>query len=230
MRARPIISLLLAAMTATALAACGGGSGAAITSDSASQIVAKATSAVESASSVRVAGSFTEGSGTKHTISLDLRLVAGKGATGSMSEGSGGFDLTVIGSTVYVKGSSEFWKEYAGSGSAARLAGRWLKTSSTSGSFGDLASEVRARSLLSTLLSDHGGLTKGATTTIDGRKVIAVHDASGGGTLYVATSGTPYPIELVKTSDDSKVSFSQFNAPVPLAAPAGAISTSAIGG
>ena len=59
--------------------------------------------------------------------------------------------------------------------------------------------------------------------------LIAVHDASKGGTLYVATSGSPYPIELVNGADQAKVTFSQFNAHVPLAAPPGAVSTNAIG-
>ena len=64
-----------------------------------------------------------------------------------------------------------------------------------------------------------------------GHKVIAVNDKSNGGTLYVATTGKPYPIEIVKSgSDGGRVEFDRFNQPVTLTPPANAIDVSKLSG
>ena len=62
--------------------------------------------------------------------------------------------------------------------------------------------------LLSSIGNEHGALAKGSTSTIEGTKVIAVNDTEKGGTLYVATTGRPYPIQLSKAgSGGGKVTF-----------------------
>jgi hypothetical protein len=54
--------------------------------------------------------------------------------------------------------------------------------------------------------------------------VIAVNDVTKGGTLYVATTGKPYPVEIVKTgSQPGRVDFDHFNESVTLTAPSNAI-------
>ena len=81
--------------------------------------------------------------------------------------------------------------------------------------------------LFSQLLSSHGKLAKGKTTTVRGQQVVAVNDTTNGGTLYVATTGKPYPIEISKTgSTGGQLVFDHFNQPVTLTAPAGAIDIS----
>ena len=78
------------------------------------------------------------------------------------------------------------------------------------------------------LLGAHGKLAKGSHTTVNGRKVIGVRDTTNGGTLYVALTGNPYPIQIVKTGGTSggQVNFDQFNQPVALTPPANAIDIS----
>ena len=54
--------------------------------------------------------------------------------------------------------------------------------------------------------------------------MLSVTDPSHGGTLYVSTTGKPYPIEITKSgSSGGKISFDRWNAPVALAAPKNAI-------
>jgi hypothetical protein len=73
-------------------------------------------------------------------------------------------------------------------------------------------------------LSSHGKLAKGGTSTVAGQKVIAVNDTTMGGTLYVATTGEPYPVEVAKAgSGGGRVVFDHYNQPVSLTAPADAI-------
>jgi hypothetical protein len=77
--------------------------------------------------------------------------------------------------------------------------------------------------LFSRLLRSNGQLTKGGRSTFNGQSVIAVND-SAGGTLYVATTGEPYPI-LVSNSGQSgeRLTFNRFNETVTLTAPRHAI-------
>ena len=58
-----------------------------------------------------------------------------------------------------------------------------------------------------------------------------VTDASHGGTLDVATTGKPYPIQIRKSGKGGgKISFDRWNAPVTLAAPKNAIDLSQLQG
>ena len=47
-------------------------------------------------------------------------------------------------------------------------------------------------------------------------------DAAGGGTLYVASTGTPYPLEIVERGGERLV-FDRWNQPVTLAVPPDAL-------
>ena len=204
------------------LAACGGSSGgasSAVGSQSATQIVTTAGNALRSVSSVHLAGNITEGS--TGSIGLDLKLVPGKGAVGSMTQDGAAVKLVIIGQQVYLNGGTSFWKKAGGAAAAQQLSGRWIKGPSSE--FGGLANELEVDTLLKGLLNNHGGLVKGEGSTVDGHKVVSVVDHSKGGTLYVAASGKPYPIEVTSSgSSGGKLTFDDFNAPVALTAPAGA--------
>ena len=225
---------VLAALLALALAACGSSSSSSssssgsgpsngITSKSPDQIVSAATSAVGSVDSVHVSGKVASGG---QNVALDLNLVNGKGGTGSMSQNGLGFKIVALGPEVYINGSSAFWNKFGGSAAAQLLSGKWLKAPA-SGQLSSLATLTDVQKLFSQLLSTHGKLAKGQTTTVQGRQVVAVNDTTNGGTLYVATTGKPYPIEISKTgSQGGQLVFNRFNQPVSLTAPANAIDIS----
>jgi hypothetical protein len=224
--------LVSALVVVLAVAACGGssssgsgsgGSDNGISSKSPDQIVTEVTNAVNGVNSVHVAGAVTN-SGAKTT--LDLNLVNGKGGKGSMSQAGLAFKIVAVGNQVYINGSNAFWSKFGGNAAAQLLSGKWLKAPAT-GQLSSIASLTNVRTLFNQLLSSHGKLAKGQTTTIHGQKVIAVNDTTNGGTLYVATTGKPYPIELSKTgSDGGQITFDQFNQPVTLAAPTNSIDIS----
>ena len=218
----------LAALLTLALAACGSSGGSSsssngITSRSPDQIVSTATSAVGGVNSVHVAGNVLS-DGQK--VALDLNLVNGKGGTGSMSQNGLGFKIVAVGPEVYINGSSAFWNKFGGSAAAQLLSGRWLKAPA-SGQLSSLATLTDVQKLFSQLLSSHGKLAKGKTTTVQGQQVVAVNDTTNGGTLYVAATGKPYPIEISKTgSQGGQLVFDRFNQAVSLTAPANAIDIS----
>jgi hypothetical protein len=185
------------------------------------EIVAGAKVLADAAKSVHVAGSIRS-AGTP--IALDLTLLAGKGGSGQLSQNGLSFQLIQIHGTVYIKGSAAFYRNIAGAQAAQLLQGRWLKAPATSGSLAPLASLTNLTKLVDTTLPAHGPLKKGAVTTVNGQKAIGVTDTSTGGTLYVATTGPPYPIEIAMGGRGAgAVTFSQWNQPVTVIAPASAI-------
>ena len=209
------------------VAGCGGSSSSSssgLASKSPAQIVTAAQTAADSASSVHVSGSIVNGS---TPIALDMELVNGTGGRGQLSENGVSFELIEVGGYVYIKGSQAFYSHVAGAAAAQLLQGKWLKASASSGTFASLTSLTNLRKLLDSTLTSHGALTKGATSTVEGQQAIAIKDATRGGTLYVATSGTPYPLQIAKGgSGGGKITFNRWNEPVTLKAPANAVDLS----
>lgn len=215
-------ALLAVGFTTVAITACGGGSSTnGVASKSANGILEAAKKAAESATSVRIDGKGKEGGSP---ISFDLTIEQGKGAKGTISQGAFSFELIRVGESVYIKGSPAFYSHVVGGEVAKLLQGKWLQGSATSGEFQSLGELSSLQTRLDSLLGRHGKLAKGANSTIAGQKVIAVTDTTQGGSLYVATTGKPYPIEIAKSgSNGGKVSFEDWNTAVSIAAPANAI-------
>jgi hypothetical protein len=224
---RPLRPAVLSALLGLALAACGGGGSSSngIASKSPDQIVSEATTAVAHVNSVHVAGTVSS-SGQK--ITLDLDLVNGKGGKGSMTQNGLGFQIVAVGPEVYINGSKAFWQKAAGTSAAQLLTGKWLKAPAT-GQLASFATLTNVQKLFNQLLSSHGKLAKGKTTTIHGQQAVAVSDTTNGGTLYVAASGKAYPIELSKSgSDGGQIVFNRFNQPVSLTPPPNAVDISSL--
>ena len=224
----------LALVAALALAGCGSSSSSkgpsnGVASQSADQILASAKTATGNAKSVHVSGSTVTG-GTP--VTLDLSLSAGQGGTGTFSQSGLSVQLIATPNTIYLKGTPAFWQKFGGSAASQLLAGKWLKAPASNGSFSGIAQLADFHKLLGTALAQHGTLAKSGTSTVNGQPVVAVKDTTQGGTLYVATTGQPYPVELAKTSgaDSGKLSFDQWNAPVTITPPSSSIDLSQLKG
>ncbi len=231
MKIKHLTCSLAAVVAALALAACGGSSSSSssdngVSSKSPTGILTAASQAIQGVQSVHISGSVTS-SGTP--ITLDLHLVSGKGATGQLTTRGLTFKLISIGQFVYINGGPSFWHAFGNPAIAQLLAGKWLKTTAT-GSFATLSSLTNTRRLFAQIFAGYGTLAKGQTTTINGQNVVAVRDITKGGTLFVATTGQPYPIEIRKAGAQAgQVTFDQYNQPVSLSAPANAIDASKFG-
>lgn len=234
-RARSWTVLLAVGMctVAVGIAGCGGSTHKQTTTAAADNgvaakspdaIVAAAATAARSAKSVHVSGSIDSGG---MPISLDMSLVTGKGGSGRMSLNGESFRIIVVDQKVYINGSDAFWQRLGGSAAVQLFRGKWL-TGPISGQFGGVAQLTDVTTLFNKLLSSHGTLAKGATSTIGGQKVIAVRDTTKGGTLYVATTGNPYPIQISGASGGTsgRMVFDRYNQPVSLSAPANAVDVS----
>lgn len=215
----------LFALALTALVGCGSSSsGNGVESKSAEEIVKEAKSAADEASSVHVSGSVTA-SGSP--VTLDLSLATGKGATGQISQSGSTFKLIIDGSNAYISGSDAFYRKLGGAAASQLLAGKWLKVPVSTPEFASFDSLTNMRKLLDAALAGHGTLQKGSTTTIGGQSAIAVNDTTRGGTLYVATTGKPYPLQISKSGAEAgKITFDKWDEPVTISAPANSVNLS----
>jgi hypothetical protein len=207
------------AIAAAAIAGCGSSTNG-VESKSPKEIVSEAQKAAEGARSVRVTGSVASAAAP---LSLDLQIKQSVGAKGKISEGPLSFELVRVGENVYIKGSSQFYKHFGGTEAAKLLQGKWLKAPAGSGEFRTLGGLTDIHALFDTLLAEERGasLARGATSTVNGQKVVAVQNKSKGGVLYVATTGKPFPIRVSKSGGTGgTVTFSDWNAPGTISAPA----------
>lgn len=218
-------------LAAAAVAACGssgssGSSGNGVADKSANDILKATSNAIESAKSVHVSGALSD---SGQSIKLDLNILSGRGATGSMTQNGLSFRIIAVGKYVYINGSPGFWKHFGGGAAATLFQGKWLKAPASNSDFASMASLTDLHKLAQSLLTGHGTLSKGSTSTVNGQKVVAVKDSEG--QLYVATTGKPYPVQIAKTgSSNQHVDFDKYNASVSLTAPSKSIDISQLQG
>jgi hypothetical protein len=114
------------------------------------------------------------------------------------STGTRAYELLRVPQGFYVRANASFWTQQLG-GRGAVLADRWIQTSSSalSSELAHFAPATMARCLT----EDHGTLSIGGTTSVNGEPAIVIRDAGDlpgtqPGTLAVATTGPPYPLRL----------------------------------
>ena len=229
MRGLSVSTLLIALLF---VAGCGGGGGGGSNNQSsgeatksANQVVKDAVDAAEAASSVHLSGQVAD-SGEK--IGLDLSLVRDKGATGSATFRGAKVDVVLVGDSGYLRAGSDFWKQVPHASFAAPLlADKWLKIPANNGQFRSVVGLANDKKLFDKL-KVHGKLTNQGAETYKGQSVVAIYNAREHATLYVAASGTPYPVSFVKTKQPnaSTLTFDDWNKSVTVAAPKGALDVS----
>lgn len=209
------------------LAGCGGSSGNGIASRSAVEILAASRTAAQDASSVHVLSKASRG---KLSSTSDLELSGGDGGGRARVSLFGvTTEVVRIGDTVYVKRNPVYYKRLnkflASHHDSLRVPqGTWLKHT-TRGSGKPIQTDLKGE--LGFLLESTGRLTKGATSTIDGQKVIELKQATRHfttNTIFIATTGEPYPVEILERGRvNGQTVFTDWNQPVTLSAPANAI-------
>jgi hypothetical protein len=180
-------------------------SGSSLTALSGTQILAKAKTAFQQAETVRLkGGGSTEG----ENFQIDMSYGQDK-ALGTVSSSGQRIELRRIGKTVYLKADKAFWTRSAGAAAAELLGDKYLKAPVTDQRVASLATFTDKDQFAGEVLDpDSNELTKGPEKEIRGTPAIALIDKSAdGGTLYVATSGEPVPLQITpegaKTGDTS---------------------------
>jgi hypothetical protein len=229
-----LVPVLLAAGLLTA--ACGGAasSGAPAASpseESMSQILPAMQAAVDSAQSVHVAGTSTEGS---QSYSVDLSLAAPGSAAGSVSYEGKTLTLVVADSTVYVEVNSSFLQFVNISPpDCGTLCGKYVAVpaSDTSNFTGSLSMATLFKGAFSSIPSAARDDTADIFVPITYNGQQALKASFAGVTVVVAQGAKPYPLQVsdVKYGD---LVFSEWNSVPSITAPppSDVVSLSSIGG
>ncbi|GAA2266890.1 lipoprotein [Streptomyces ruber] len=197
------------------------------------EITERALDATKGASSLRIKGEAPdEESGG--TIRMDLALNTKGDCAGTISmNGEGKAEIIRTGDTVYVKLDEAFLRAQGqGEGQmetdmvVEMLAGKWTKTSAS----GPDSEEMTGFCDLGAMLDEFDGGTdaqRGGVTEVDGTPAITLEQTDGKdeATAYVATEGKPYILRVVsKTPGDAgDITFTDYDKPVPTAAPRGEV-------
>lgn len=202
------------------LVGCGGSSDNGVASKSAREILAATRAAAQSASSVHVKSESGIGIAK---LALDARLGKQQGHTRLSFAGLGVEEIR-SGTTLYVKGNRPFNVRLEGQLGAKIPSGAWLQGavdgSLPGTSLTDLAKEIPV------ILSVEGQLTKGPAITINGKPAVELKQRTQlfTSTLYVATTGQPYPLLLRKTGRETgETTFTSWNQPITVDPPANSI-------
>jgi hypothetical protein len=214
-----IIAVLVAVVVVGVVLLSGASSGNGVAAKSPEAIFEAAETAAGGLKSVRVSVTLAG-----HPAGY-VEIVAGKGAEGHIVYKGLDVQFIQLKNATYLKSTSltsalaSFGK--TGARAAAELRGKWVRSSTgdDAGSVDGFPTNLRA--FFSSQRASRVALTKTPTTTVAGRAVVGVVDKKAGWTLYVATTGKPYPIESTVTAGaPGSVIFHNFNAPVTLSAPA----------
>jgi hypothetical protein len=192
----------------------------------AAQVVADAKAASIAATTVHLSGT---GATNGQPLKLNLYLVAGKGGRGNLTVNGLTFQIVRVGNDAYFKGDSKFWQNFGGAAAAALLQGRWLKAPAATGRFASFTPLTDIGQLFTSLFSSKDSVKNKGKTTLNGMSVVAIEDTTKSGTLYVAATGTPYPVAIRQNGQD-KLKFDGWNASVTLATPKGAVDMSKLTG
>jgi hypothetical protein len=189
-------------------------------SRSADEILAAARAALLRASSVHAKGDLvSDGS----SYAIDMRMVRGVGAVGTMAVQGKSLKLVRIGDTAYVQPDAAFLRSATNSASSVRLlSGTYFKvTARKSALFAPFVALTDAEQAFGPALAPAGAVTKGDVTRVDKQRVVdLLVDGGKSGSVFVALSGTPYPVRIVYGSSARQhVDLDRFGARVKLTAP-----------
>jgi hypothetical protein len=198
------------------------------------EIADRAVKATTGATSLRMKGDIPDEE-DGGTIRIDMALNKKGECAGTMSiDGQGKADLVKTGDTVYMKYDEAFLRAQGKGQSKSEtdgvvelLAGKWTKMSATGSDAKDIASFCDLDTVLAGAEDVNSDATRGKTTTVDGTPAIVLHEKDGKDryTLYVATEGKPYLLQVdsISAKDPGTLTFSEYNKPVPAKTPTGKI-------
>jgi hypothetical protein len=223
--------------SALLLTACGGsgsgssasGSAAASPSKAASQVqglpaeqvLEKARVATASAKSLHYTA---DGSSEGQKVAFDVRADKARGVIASVDVAGQQIKIIQDLKDVYIGGNNPILTSLAGGKDAA---GKWVKTSADNPSVTSILEVADPAKLTAQFFKLEAGqkVSLGTPKTVAGQQTVALvisGGKTGGGTMYVAAEGTPYPLLIEsadKNGDKGTLTFSEFDKPVEIKVP-----------
>ena len=194
------------------------------------RILTAAKAALASVTSVHIRGTV-QTSGQRFTLDVILTKAGAKGSmTGPIAGAKrASVDFVSVAGKVYIR-SSTLWRKVGGEAVATLLNNRWvLMPSHSLRGFPFANAKTFSRSL--TTGPRDKARSVGKATVIDGQPAIPVRTRDS--IVYVATTGKPYPLRVTPSArrfGTGSVDFLNYDAPVAITAPAGALDFSKMHG
>jgi hypothetical protein len=180
------------------------------------QILVRAKAALLAARTVRISGSSRDGG---EQVRVDMRVSRGRGAVGVLTVHGQPVQVLRLGRTVYYQAGAAFWRSVGNPAVAQLLTGKYVKVALSQSELADFGTFSDLDELAKGVLTPDGPVRKGRPATIRGARAIGLSDSTG--TLYVATTGRPYPLQVAGGDRSSRGTFtlSEFGRPVALRTP-----------
>lgn len=184
----------------------------------------KAVRNARSAKTVRVQGVIL-GEGEKLTIDGTFSRTASKLRIASTVQGT--VDFRTVGPRTFMSADAKFLLSSNNgddndvtAAQAAQLAGSWWELTGSSQDLKELRSELTAATWVNGLASFNVS-KRVAGKKIGGRTTVGLYEPGAqGGILYVASSGTAYPLGAESADKSVTLTYSRWNAKVKIGAPA----------
>lgn len=181
---------------------------------SADQILERASAAAKGAESVKVTAKTQEEAGE---MSFEITMTK-TGAQGTVTNAQGSLELLATPDTIYIKGDAKFNESYGGQGGAALLEGKWLSIPADNPQATPFRGLVSLETFFDGLLTPESTPTKVAPKDVNGVRSVGLKTDAG--TLWVATTGEPYPVAIEPAEgQQGSVTMTDWNAPVTITAP-----------
>lgn len=206
-------------------------SGEALTSKSADEILNAATAAFSGATSVHMKGTFAE-SGQTMGLNLFVGAAGARGKIRAPIEKGKPVTLSILDTKreFYLK-SPQMWRSVGDAEMAKTLGNRWVMIpKQNSADFKDFERLTDLQQFANEVFKSGGSVTKGKTTVIDGTPAIGLNGSDG--TLYIATTGKPYPLKIVPKTPakpGEQLAFLDYNAPLNVTPPANPVDLAKFG-
>jgi hypothetical protein len=166
-------------------------------------IVARARAAIGGVASFRMKATYRS-AGQPTTLDYEI---SGANMLGTAVDGHGRIRKLMVGGERYVKPDAAYWRTALGKRAdtvVKAVGARWVRVPAGNKAYASWfpRSPAAEATQMLQLMADGGEVTKAGMATIDGRPVISlVNHGVGGGRLYVATVGEPYPLRLDDPTD-----------------------------
>ncbi len=208
----------------------------------------EAIASLSKVSSVHLKG---QGSDGPDTFSIDVQFANGKGATGTIGMSGGTMKIVAVGKSIYIQADAKAFSAFAGQDIPAdalqMIAGKWLKISSADAASSDnplagFGSDFADLKTFAQEFTPTGSISlQPGTKTINGKTAVGIIDAADSDAdqsiLYVEKDGDHLPLEVVPGPKASAapssagpttgtIDFLDYNKPVTITEPTGAIDIS----
>lgn len=176
------------------------------------QAVSRSREAAKNARSVQVTGTAPDAS---------LKVKANRTSSDSTrTSGDVTIKVRTVGNRVYIKADKGYWTEAFNAKKAKKIGDKWVTGTMANPQLKAFRETATTQALVQNFVVKDKGATVGAVGEIEGRSAVPVESTAG--TLWIAATGRPYPLQIESApaqGEGSVIVFSGWNRKVVVKAP-----------